>query len=134
MLDKAHIHQIHKLTDKQGQEIKQLVEDITNDIKYDFKTEITRVISKQKDPYLKEILDNLQSNSPLEQKYTASDILTVLENIFDELKLDEIEEYDYKDNSFDCQHCKNEINSDKNSNLTKEDFNYCPYCGRPIKN
>lgn len=69
-----------------------MVEDITNDIKYDFKTEITRVISKQKDPYLKEILDNLQSNSTLDNKYNASDILTILETIFDELKLNEFEE------------------------------------------
>ena len=134
MLDNAHLHQIYKMTDRQEKEIKQLVEDITNDIKYDFKTEITRVISKQKDPYLKEILDNLQSGSPLEQKYTASDMLTILENIFDELKLDEIEEYEPKDNSFDCQNCKNIISSDDFPNLTKEDFKYCPYCGRPIKN
>lgn len=134
MLDNAHLHQIYKMTDRQEKEIKQLVEDITNDIKYDFKTEITRVISKQKDPYLKEILDNLQSGSPLEQKYTASDMLTILENIFDELKLDEIEEYEPKDNSFDCQNYKNIISSDDFPNLTKEDFKYCPYCGRPIKN
>lgn len=92
MLDNAHLHQIYEMTERQEKEIKQLVEDITNDIKYDFKTEITRVISKQKDPYLKEILDNLQSASPLKQKYTANDILIILENIFDELKLDEIEE------------------------------------------
>lgn len=134
MLDKAHIHQIYEMTERQKKEIKQLVENITNDIKYDFKTEITRVISKQKDPYLKEILDNLQSGSPLEQKYTASDILTVLETIFDELKLEKIEEYHKKDNSFNCQHCKHKINSDENSNLTKQDFNYCPNCGKPIEN
>ena len=133
MLDNAHLHQIYKMTDRQEKEIKQLVEDITNDIKYDFKTEITRVISKQKDPYLKEILDNLQSGSPLEQKYTASDMLTILENIFDELKLDEIEEYEPKDNSFDCQNCKHKINSNENSNLTKKDFNYCPHCGKPLE-
>lgn len=133
MLDKAHIHQIYEVTERQGKEIKQLVEDITHDIKYDFKTEITRVISKQKDSYLKEILDNLQSGSPLEQKYTASDMLNVLETVFDELKLDEIEEYEPKDNSFDCQHCKHKINSDENSNLTKQDFNYCPNCGKPLE-
>ena len=119
MLDKAHIHQIYEMTDRQEKEIKQLVEDITNDIKYDFKTEITRVISKQKDSYLKEILDNLQSGSPLEQKYTASDMLNVLETVFDELKLDEIEEYDYEKYHFDCQNCKNIISSDDFPNLTK---------------
>lgn len=133
MLDKAHIHQIYEVTEKQGKEIKQLVEDINHDIKYDFKTKITRVISKQKDSYLKEILDNLQSGSPLEQKYTASDMLNVLETVFDELKLDEIEEYDYEKYHFDCQNCKNIISSDDFPNLTKEDFNYCPHCGKPIE-
>lgn len=128
MLDKAHIHQIYEMTERQEKEIKQMIHDITHDIKYDFKKETSRVISKQKDPYLKEILDNLQSNSPLEQNYTASDILTVLETIFDELKLDEIEEY-----HFDCQNCKNIISSDDFPNLTKQDFKYCPYCGKPIK-
>lgn len=134
MLDKAHIHQIYEMTERQEKEIKQMIHDITHDIKYDFKKETSRVISKQKDPYLKEILDSLQSNSPLEQNYTASDILTVLETIFDELKLDEIEEYHKKDNSFNCKHCKHKINSDENSNLTKQDFNYCPNCGKRLKN
>ena len=87
----------------------------------------------EKHTYLKQILDSLQSHSTLEQKYTASDILTVLETIFDELKLDEIKEYEPKDNSFDCQHCKHKINSDENSNLTKQDFNYCPNCGKRIE-
>lgn len=132
MLDNAHIHQICEMTERQEKEIKQLIHDIAHDIKYDFKTEITRVISKQKDPYLKEILDNLQSNSTLEQKYTASDILNVLETIFDELKLDEIKEYDYEKYHFDCQNCKNIISSDDFPNLTKQDFKYCPYCGRPM--
>ncbi len=92
MLEKAHIHQIYEMTERQEKEIKQMIHDITHDIKYDFKKEASRVISKQKEPYLKEILDSLQSNSTLEQKYTASDILTVLETIFDELKLNEFEE------------------------------------------
>lgn len=134
MLDKAHIHQIYEITERQEKEIKQMIHDITHDIKYDFKKEASRVISKQKDPYLKEILDNLQSNSTLKQKYTASDILTVLETIFDELKLDKIEEYDYEEYNFDCQNCKNIISLDDFPNLTKQDFKYCPYCGRPIKN
>lgn len=138
MLDKTHIHQIYEMTERQEKEIKQMIHDITNDIKYDFKKETSRVISKQKDPYLKEILDNLQSNSPLEQNYTASDILTVLETIFDEMKLDKIEEYQtniksIKDQDFTCNHCKNIISLESNPNLTKNDFNYCPNCGKPIK-
>lgn len=92
MLDKVHIHQIYEMTKKQEKEIKQIIEDITSDIKYNFKKDAAKIISKQKDPYLKEILDSYQTNSNIKNKYNASDILTILENIFDELKLNEIEE------------------------------------------
>ena len=92
MLDNVHIHQIHEMTNKQEKEIKKLVQDIASDIKYDFKKEAAHIISKQKDPYLKELLDSYQNNSNLEKNYTASDILTILENIFDELKLNEFED------------------------------------------
>lgn len=92
MLDKAHIHQIYEMTEKQEKEIKNLIQDITSDIKYNFKKNEATIISKQKEPYLKEILDSYQNNSTLENKYNASDILTILEDIFDELKLNEIEE------------------------------------------
>ena len=92
MLNKEHLHQIYKMTDKQEQEIKETFENIVTDITYDFKKEASRIISKQKNPYLKEILDSYQTNSALEQKYTASNILTILETIFDELKLNEIED------------------------------------------
>lgn len=92
MLDKTHVHQINKMATKQKQEIKELVLDITHDIKYNFKKEASQIISKQKEPYLKEILDSYQTNSTIENKYNASDILTILEDIFDELKLNNIEE------------------------------------------
>ena len=92
MLDKVHIHQINEMTEKQENEIKKLVQNITHDIKYNFKKDAAKIISKQKDPYLKEILDSYQTNSNIKNKYNASDILTILENIFDELKLTEIEE------------------------------------------
>lgn len=80
------------MTEKQEKEIKQIIEDITSDIKYNFKKDAAQIISKQKEPYLKEILDSYQTNSNIENKYNASDILTILETIFDELKLTEIEE------------------------------------------
>ena len=92
MLDKAYVHQINEIATKQEQEIKELVRDITHDIKYSFKKEASQIISKQKEPYLKEILDSYQTNSTIENKYNASDILTILEDIFDELKLNNIEE------------------------------------------
>lgn len=92
MLDKAHLHKINKMTTKQKQEIEKIILDITHDIKYNFKKESSQIISKQKEPYLKEILDSYQTNSTIENKYNASDILTILENIFDELRLTEFEE------------------------------------------
>lgn len=92
MLDNVHIHQIYEMTTKQEKEIKQIIEDITSDIKYNFKKEASQIISQQKEPYLKEILDSYQSNSNIENKYNASDILTILETIFDKLKLNGIEE------------------------------------------
>lgn len=91
MLNNVHIHQIYEMTEKQEKEIKQIIEDITSDIKYNFKKDAAKIISKQKDPYLKEILDSYQTNANIKNKYNASDILTILENIFDELKLNEIE-------------------------------------------
>lgn len=91
MLDKVHIHQINEMITKQEQEIEEIILDITNDIKYNFKKEASQIISKQKEHYLKEILDSYQTNSTIENKYNASDILTILENIFDELRLNEIE-------------------------------------------
>lgn len=133
MLDNKHINQIYEMTDNQAEQIKEIIINITHDIKYEFKKNASTIIVNKKEPYLKEILETYQNNTPLEKKYTASDILTILETIFDELKLNEIEEYDYEDNSFDCQHCKNTINSNKNSNLTKQDFNYCPNCGKRIE-
>ena len=138
MLDNKHINQIYEMTDNQAEKIKEIIINITRDIKYDFKKEASRIISKQKDPYLKEILDSYQTNSTIENKYNASDILTILEDIFDELKLSEFEEYhenmeSIENKDFTCEHCKNIISLESNPTLTKNDFNYCPHCGKPIK-
>lgn len=92
MLDNVYINKINEIMEKQEQEIENLLQDVTRDIIYNFKKEASQIISKQKEPYLKEILDSYQTNSTIENKYNASDILTILENIFDELKLNEIEE------------------------------------------
>ena len=92
MLDNYHVNQIHEITNRQENETKELILDITHDIKYSFKKEASQIISKQKEPYLKEILDSYQTNSTIKNKYNASDILTILEDIFDELRLNNIEE------------------------------------------
>lgn len=92
MLDNVYINKINEMMEKQEQEIENLVQDVTRDIIYNFKKDASRIISKQKEPYLKEILDSYQTNSTIKNKYNASDILTILENVFDELRLNNIEE------------------------------------------
>lgn len=139
MLDNKHINQIYEMTDDQAEKIKEIIINITRDIKYKFKKNASSIIVNKKEPYLKEILETYQNNTPLENKYNASDILTILETIFDELKLSEFDEYhenieSIENQDFTCAHCKNIISLESNQNLTKNDFNYCPHCGKPIKN
>ena len=45
--------------------------------------QISRKIAALKEPYLREILTAAQTNSSLDKNYTASDILTVLEDLDD---------------------------------------------------
>lgn len=45
--------------------------------------QISRKIAALKEPYLREILTATQTNSSLNKNYTASDILTVLEDLDD---------------------------------------------------
>lgn len=92
MLDNIYINKIYEMTEKQEEEIETIIKDVTHDIIYKFRKDASRIISNQKEPYLKEILKTYQTNTPLENKYNASDILTILETIFDELKLNEFEE------------------------------------------
>lgn len=43
--------------------------------------EFESAITHEKEPFLKEILDTTRNGTKLEAKYTASDILTVLERL-----------------------------------------------------
>ena len=54
---------------------------ILNEIYHEMDLEI----SKQKEPFLREILDATRNSMQLEAKYTASDILTVLETLQESL-------------------------------------------------
>ena len=73
------------------QEIHELKESLTNAIdrfideaeRRDYSHQISRKIAAQKEPYLRELLTAAQTNSPLNKNYTASDILTVLEELDD---------------------------------------------------
>lgn len=55
-------------------------------IKSDINNEIRRLISRKKEPYLREVLSAMQNGSNLEKRYTASDILTLLESIEENLE------------------------------------------------
>lgn len=72
------------------QEINELKENLTNTInqfieetKQNRSHQISRKIAALKEPYLREILTTAQTNSSLDKNYTASDILTVLEELDD---------------------------------------------------
>ena len=73
------------------QEIHELKESLTTAIdrfideaeKRDYSHQISRKIATLKEPYLRDILTAAQTNSPLDKNYTASDILTVLEELDD---------------------------------------------------
>lgn len=72
-------------------EIRELKESLTTAIdrfideaeKRDYSHQISLKIAAQKEPYLRNILTAAQTNSPLDKNYTASDILTVLEDLDD---------------------------------------------------
>lgn len=47
--------------------------------------EFESAIAQEKEPFLKEILDTTRNGTQLETKYTASDILTILERLQESL-------------------------------------------------
>ena len=47
--------------------------------------EFESAITHEKEPFLKEILDATRNGKPLEAKYTASDILVILERLQESL-------------------------------------------------
>lgn len=55
-------------------------------IKSDAEHELRKLIWQKKEPYLREVLFAMQNGSDLEKKYTASDILTILESIEENLE------------------------------------------------
>ena len=51
--------------------------------------EMNLKISQKKEPYLREILEATRNGTQLEAKYTASDILTVLEKLQESLPIED---------------------------------------------
>jgi hypothetical protein len=76
---KAEIRELKKNIAKH---INEFVEDAESAVE-DRSHQISRKIAAQKEPYLRELLTAAQTNSPLDKNYTASDILTVLEDLDD---------------------------------------------------
>lgn len=78
--------EIRELKENIAKAVNQFVEDagLTLETEQQEKSrQISRKIAALKEPYLREILTAAQTNSPLDKNYTASDILTVLEDLDD---------------------------------------------------
>ena len=70
--------EIRELKENIAKAINQFVEDAEEQ---DPSYQISRKIAALKEPYLREILTAAQTNSSLDKNYTASDILTILEDL-----------------------------------------------------
>jgi hypothetical protein len=78
--------EIRELKENIAKHINEFVEDAESAVeteKQDYAHQISRKIAALKEPYLRDILTAAQTNSPLDKNYTASDILTVLEELDD---------------------------------------------------
>lgn len=82
MLDQE-IHELKKNITITVNQFATAIESTLEDEKQDRAHQISRKIAALKEPYLGELLTAAQTNSPLDKNYTASDILTVLEDLDD---------------------------------------------------
>lgn len=71
--------EIHELKESITTAIDRFIEEIEQNRTH----QVSRKIAALKEPYLRELLTAAQTNSPLDKNYTASDILTVLEELDD---------------------------------------------------
>lgn len=74
--------EIRELKENIAKHINEFVEDTESSVEAR-SHQISRKIAALKEPYLREILIATQTNNSLDKSYTASDILTVLENLDD---------------------------------------------------
>lgn len=74
--------EIRELKENIVKHINEFVEETESAVE-DRSHQISRKIAALKEPYLRDILTAAQTNSPLDKNYTASDILTVLEELDD---------------------------------------------------
>lgn len=74
--------EIRELKENIAKHINEFVDEAKSAVK-DRSHQISHKIAALKEPYLRDILTAAQTNSPLDKNYTASDILTVLEELDD---------------------------------------------------
>lgn len=82
MLDQE-IHELKKNITITVNQFATAIESAVESEQQDRSHQISRKIAALKEPYLRDILTAAQTNSPLDKNYTASDILTVLEDLDD---------------------------------------------------
>lgn len=70
------------------QEIEKEIEESLKQEKQQIYLDFNKQIVEHKEPYLTELLKSLQNDTELEKKYTAHDILTVLESLADQYPVD----------------------------------------------
>lgn len=70
------------------QEIENKIEESLKQEKQQLYFDFNKQIVEHKEPYLTELLKSIQNDTELEKKYTAHDILTVLESLADQYPVD----------------------------------------------
>ena len=71
------------------EQFNKILNDMLSIVVEDVDSKIQRLISEKKEPFLREVLSAMRSGSNLEKRYTASDILSLLESIEETFKVEE---------------------------------------------
>ena len=71
------------------EQFNKILNDMISIVVEDVDSKIQKLISEKKEPFLREVLSAMRSGSNLEKRYTASDILSLLESIEETFKVEE---------------------------------------------
>ena len=114
-------------------DVKKLIKLIEENTIIKTKYKINQILFKKEETYIKEIEEDKGQIT----QYTANDIVDLIHSIFREINPDlyktKKENKSIENQDFTCDRCKNKILLNDYTNLTKDDFNNCPYCGKPIE-
>lgn len=114
-------------------DVKKLIKLIEENTIIKTKYKINQILFKKEETYIKEIEEDKGQIT----QYTANDIVDLIHSIFREINPDLYkttkENKSIENQDFTCDRCKNKILLNDYTNLTKDDFNNCPYCGKPIE-